>query len=62
MHQNALLTGQNFKHICPETPKRSNFIDASSPQKHLKIYNLRKTNATPIKLTIIMYPHKKAEN
>ena len=34
-------------------------MDAASPQKHLKIYNLTTTNATLMKLTMIMYLHKK---
>ena len=33
-------------------------MDAALPQKHLKIYNLTTTNATPMKLTTIMYLHK----
>ena len=52
----------NWSHICgrkgPETPKRGHFMDAASPQKHLKIYNLTTANATLIKLTTIMYLHK----
>ena len=39
-------------------PKRGHFMDAASPQKHLKIYNLTTTNATLMKLTTIMYLHK----
>ena len=38
--------------------KRDHFMDAASPQKHLKIYNLTTTNATLMKLTTIMYLHK----
>ena len=38
-------------------PERSNFMDAASPQKHLKIYNLTATNAALMKLTTIMYLH-----
>ena len=30
-------------------------MDAASPQKHSKIYNLTTTNATIMKLTTIMY-------
>ena len=40
-------------------------METALPQKHLKIYNLTTTNATVIKLTMIMYLHKKfnlAEN
>ena len=33
-------------------------MDAASPQKHLKIYNLRTTNAMKIKLTTIVYLHE----
>ena len=33
-------------------------MDAALLQKHLKIYNLTTTNATLIKLTMIMYRHK----
>ena len=33
-------------------------MDAVSPRKHLKIYNLTTTNATLMKLTMIMYLHK----
>ena len=39
-------------------PKRGHFMDAASPQKHLKIYNLTTANATLMKLIIIMYLHK----
>ena len=38
--------------------KRGHFMDAASPRKHLKIYNLTVTNATLLKLTTIMYLHK----
>ena len=38
--------------------KRGHFMDAASPRKHLKIYNLTATNATLMKLTTIMYLHK----
>ena len=41
-----------------EPPKRGHLMDTSSPGKHLKIYNLRTTNAALMKLTIIMYLHK----
>ena len=39
-------------------PKRGHFMDAASPRKHLKIYNLTTTNATLMKLTTIMYLYK----
>ena len=39
-------------------PKRGHFMDAASPRKHLKIYNLTTANATLMKLTTIMYLHK----
>ena len=38
--------------------KRSHFMDAALPQKHLKIYNLATTNAALMKLTTIMYLYK----
>ena len=41
-----------------KSPKSSNFMDAESPQKHLKLYNLTITNATLMNLTTIMYLHK----
>ena len=34
-------------------------MDAALPQKHLKIYNLTTRNGTLIKLTMILYLHKK---
>ena len=34
-------------------------MDAALPRKHLKIYNLTTTNATLMKLTMIMYLHKR---
>ena len=43
----------------PPPKKRGHFMDAASPRKHLKIYNLTTTNATLMKLTLIMYLHKK---
>ena len=39
-------------------PKKGYFMDAASPRKHLKIYNLTTTNATVMKLNIIMCLHK----
>ena len=33
-------------------------MDATSPRKHLKIYNLGTRNAIVMKLTTIMYHHK----
>ena len=38
--------------------KRGHFMDASSPRKHLRIYNLTTKNATLMKLSTIMYLHK----
>ena len=38
--------------------KRGHFMDAASPRKHLKIYNLTTTNGALMKLTIIMNLHK----
>ena len=40
-------------------PERGHFMDAAFPRKHLKIYNLTTTNDTLMKLTTIMYLHKK---
>ena len=39
-------------------PKRGHFMDAASPQKHLKIYNLTTTNTKLMKLITIMYLRK----
>ena len=39
-------------------PKRGHFMDAASPLKHLRIYNLTTANATLMKLITIMYLHK----
>ena len=33
-------------------------MNAASPRKHLKIYNLTTANATLMKLTMVMYLHK----
>ena len=41
-----------------ESLKSSHFMDAESPQKHLKLYNLTTTNTTLMNLTTIMYLHK----
>ena len=41
-----------------KSPKSSHFMDAASPRKHLKLYNLTTTNATLMNLTEIMYLHK----
>ena len=55
----------NLSHICgrkgPETSQKAPFHEccAASPQKHLKIYNLANTNSTLMKLTMIMYLHKR---
>ena len=38
-------------------PKMAHFMDAASPRKHWKIYNLTTTNAIKIKLTTISYLH-----
>ena len=38
--------------------KKSHFMDAALPRKHLKIYNLTTTNAALMKLTTTMYLHK----
>ena len=59
----------NSSHVCggkgPETlppppthPQRDHFMDATSLQKHLKIYNLTTTNATLMKLITIIYLHR----
>ena len=34
-------------------------MDAASPQKHLKIYNLTTTNGTLMKITMIIFLHKR---
>ena len=43
----------------PETSTRGHLMDAALQRKHLKIYNLTITNATLMKLTMIMYLHKR---
>ena len=53
----------NWSHIsagerAQKLPKRVYFMDAASPRKYLKIYNLTTTNAALMKLAIIMYLHK----
>ena len=58
-----LKISANSSHIWwrkgPETPpKKGHFMDATWPQKHLKISNLTTINATLMKLTKIMYFHK----
>ena len=40
-------------------PKSGHFMDAALPRKHLKISNLTITNATLMKLTMIMSLHKR---
>ena len=50
----ALFVGERAQ----KPTKRGHFMDAASPRKHLKIYNLTATNATLMKLTTIMYHHK----
>ena len=42
----------------PPPPKRGHFMDAASPRKHLKFYNLTSANTTLMKLTTIMYLYK----
>ena len=49
----AIFGGERAK----KPPKRGHFMDAALPWKHLKIYNLRTTNAILMKLTTIMYHH-----
>ena len=46
------------KERAQKPPKKGYFMDAASPKKHLKIYNMTTTNATLMKLTTIMYFHK----
>ena len=41
-----------------KTPKMTQFMDATLPQKHLEIYNLTVTNAMKMKLTTIVYLHE----
>ena len=50
----ALFGGETAQ----KPPKRGHFMDAASPRKHLKIYNLTTTNAALMKVTTIMYLHK----
>ena len=38
--------------------EKAHFMNAASPRKHLKIYNLTTANVTLMKLTTIMYLHK----
>ena len=38
--------------------KRGHFMDAASPQKHLKIYNFGTTNVILMILTTIVYLHQ----
>ena len=47
-------SGKNFGKIW-QPPQKGHLMDAASPQKHLKIYNYTNTNATLMKLTMIMY-------
>ena len=49
----VLFIGKTTKKL----PKRDNFMDTASIQKHLEIYNLTTKNATLMKLTTIMYLH-----
>ena len=41
--------------IAQKSPKSSHFMDAASPRKHLKLYNLTTTNATLMNLTAIIF-------
>ena len=41
-----------------KNPKMAQFMAAPSPLKHLKIYNLRTTNAMAMKLGTIVYMHE----
>ena len=41
-----------------KTSKRGHFMDAASPQKHLKIYNFGTTNAIKVKRAMIIYLHE----
>ena len=38
-----------------KSPKMSHFMDAASPRKHWKFYNLTTANAIEMKLTMIVY-------
>ena len=59
-------SGQNFSKLdlyfgensAQKPLKRGLFMDVLSPRKNLEIYNLATTNATLMKLTMIMYLHK----
>ena len=52
-------TGDKFAgERAQKPPKKDYFMDAASPRKHLKIYNLTTTNGALMKLTIIMNLHK----
>ena len=52
-------TGVIFAGERPQKPpKRGYFMDAASPWKHLKIYNLTTTNATLMKPNVIMCLYK----
>ena len=57
----AIFVGEKVQKPPPPPQKKKksgHFMDAASPRKHLKIYNLTATNATLMKLTTIMYLHK----
>ena len=43
--------------LSPLPPEMAHFMDAASPQKHWKIYNLTTTNAIKMKFTTITYIH-----
>ena len=45
-----------------KSPKSSHFMDAASPRKHLKLYNLTTTNATLMNLTVRSGKPKTSQN
>ena len=50
----AIFEGERVQ----KSPNSSHFMDAASPRKHLKLYNLTTTNATLMNLAAIMYLYK----
>ena len=44
--------------MAQKPPKMAQFMDAPSPRKLLKIYNMRTTNAIKMKLGTIVYLHE----
>ena len=50
----AIFEGEKVQ----KSPESSHLMDAVSPRKHLKLYNLTTTNAALMNLTAIMYLHK----